>query len=111
MMPFFTLLILVLVIWLLIRSLQAKDQIAEVESRLTQLQYELERLKSERKSPAAAKAEQPPTEVREHMPSQAPAAPTPEPVIAMPPPIPPILEPKVRRPVISEPVQPRLAPL
>src|SRR5205807_9333115 len=59
-MPLFIFLSVVLLIWLLVRSIQAKDQLAELESRLTQLHYELERLKLEKKSASEPKPPQPP---------------------------------------------------
>src|SRR5437016_9035357 len=105
-MPFFIFLILVLLVWLLVRSVQAKDQLAELESRLTQLHYELERLKLEKKSASEPNPVQPPPlpqpvlESFQAQPTTPVSVPVSEPAPS-PPLIPPLPQPKIPPPPLA----------
>ena len=53
MIPFLIFIVLVLVAWLFVKWVQANDRMSELESRLTQFQFEIERLKKRTVEPAA----------------------------------------------------------
>src|SRR5438045_626917 len=107
----FIFILLILVGWLAIRSVQTKDQLAELESRLRQFQYQIERLKHETQPASPPRAEPPHSD-----------APVPEPIqplTSVPPVIPtqpqPIqipqpLAPRAFHPQAAPPVRPKPKP-